>query len=58
MGNGLHTEENEREAMELLIYRIDAGFVVHSKVLLDGELLQYVQRVPGLVLINHYIPAL
>lgn len=44
--------------MELLIYRIDAGFVVHSKVLLDGELLQYVQRVPGLVLINHYIPAL
>ena len=58
MGNGRHTADAEREAIELLIARRCEGLVVHSKALSDDELLQYAERIPGLVLINRYIPAL
>ncbi|MGL5226046.1 MAG: substrate-binding domain-containing protein [Aeromonas sp.] len=58
VGNGLHTALGEREAIELLIARRCEGLVVHSKALTDDELLQYAQRIPGMVLINRDIPAL
>ncbi|MGL5947976.1 MAG: substrate-binding domain-containing protein [Aeromonas sp.] len=58
MGNGLHSEQAEREAIDLLISRQCEALVVHSKALSDAELIAYAARIPGLVLINRHIPTL
>jgi len=58
IGNGLHNEQRERETLELLISKSCDALIVHSKALSDAELLNYARQVPGLVLINRYIPAI
>jgi LacI family transcriptional regulator len=58
MGNGFHRAQQERESIELLIGKRCEALVVHSKALSDEELIDYAQRVPGMVLINRDIPAL
>ncbi|GAB3480505.1 substrate-binding domain-containing protein [Marinomonas epiphytica] len=56
IGNGYHSKKKEKEAIELLInHRCDA-LVVHSKGLSNEELIQFAQEVPGLVVINRFIP--
>ncbi|MGL5410648.1 MAG: substrate-binding domain-containing protein, partial [Shewanella sp.] len=58
MGNGFHSAQREREAIELLITRRCEALVVHSKALSDDELLQYAEKIPSMVLINREIAAL
>lgn len=56
--NGYHDAECEREAIELLIKHGCGALVIHSKGLGDEVLIKYAQRIPGLILINRYIPAI
>lgn len=53
---GSLSEETERKAIETLMeHRVEA-MVVHSKALSDAELLSFAGQIPGMVLINRYIP--
>ncbi|MGF1758258.1 substrate-binding domain-containing protein [Photobacterium sagamiensis] len=56
IGNGYHDAVTEREALELLINSRCDSLVIHSKGLTNQELIAFAQEVPGLVLINRYIP--
>ena len=56
IGNGYHDEQYERDAINLLINNSCEALVVHSKALPDDELIALSKEVPGLVLINRYIP--
>lgn len=56
IGNGYHKAEEERQAIELLINSCSESLIIHSKALCDQELIDYSKEVPGLVLINRYIP--
>ncbi|KII75338.1 substrate-binding domain-containing protein [Vibrio renipiscarius] len=58
IGNGYHNEQDERQALELLINNRCEAIILHSKALSDEELIAYAQEVKGLVLINRHIPAL
>jgi len=56
IGNGYHNAEEERQAIELLINSSSESLIIHSKALCDQELIDYSKEVPGLVLINRFIP--
>lgn len=58
IGNGYHSAQEERNAIELLINSRCAALVIHSKALSDEELIKYSKEVKGLVVINRYIPEL
>ncbi|MEH6453105.1 MAG: substrate-binding domain-containing protein, partial [Psychromonas sp.] len=58
IGNGYHDAQYERDAINLLINNGCEAIVVHSKALDDSELIALSEEVPGLVLINRYIPEL
>jgi LacI family transcriptional regulator len=54
--NGYHDAATERAAIELLINNRCESLVIHSKGLGNEELIQFAKEIPGLVLINRYIP--
>ncbi|MDG6895961.1 substrate-binding domain-containing protein [Volucribacter amazonae] len=56
IGIGYHNAEKEREAIETLIRKRCSCLVVHSKALDDHTLAQYLQQIPGMVIINRTIP--
>ena len=56
IGNGYHHAETEREAIDLLINSRCESLVIHSKGLSNEELIALANEVPGMVLINRYIP--
>lgn len=58
IGNGYHSPQDERQALELLINNRCEAIVLHSKGLSDQELISYANEVKGLVLINRHIPEL
>lgn len=56
IGNGYHDPGIEREAIELLINSGSEMLIIHSKGLSDQELINLSKEVPGMVVINRYIP--
>ncbi len=58
IGNGYHSAEDERRALELLINSRCDAMVIHAKALSDEELIGYANEVKGMVLINRHIPQL
>ncbi|MZI93697.1 substrate-binding domain-containing protein [Vibrio sp. CAIM 722] len=56
IGNGYHSEEGERQAIELLINNRCDALVIHSKALSDQELIEFANEAKGMVLINRHIP--
>lgn len=56
IGNGYHNAESEREAIDLLINSCRESLIIHAKALSAEELIGFAKEVPGLVLINRYIP--
>jgi len=58
IGNGLYDAEKERQELELLISKRCDSLVVHAKALSDAELLEYADKVPGMVIISRYIEAI
>lgn len=56
IGNGYHDAKTEREAIEMLINSCSETLIIHSKGLSNEELIKFSKEVPGLVLINRYIP--
>jgi LacI family transcriptional regulator len=56
ISNSWHQEEKERHAIEVLIRQRCNALVVHAKKLSDAELTQFMDHVPGMVLINRTIP--
>ena len=58
VGNGYHTQDDERRAIELLINNRCDALVIHSKALSDQELIEFSKAAKGMVLINRHIPEL
>lgn len=58
VGNGYHSPEDERRAIELLINNRCDALVIHSKGLSDQELIAYSKEAKGMVIINRHIPEL
>ncbi len=58
VGNGYHSAEDERRAIELLINNRCDALVIHSKALSDQELIDFSKASKGMVLINRHIPEL
>ena len=56
IGNGYHSAKKEREAIELLINHRCEALVIHSKSLSSEELIDFAVEIPGMVLINRFIP--
>ncbi|MBD1577259.1 MULTISPECIES: substrate-binding domain-containing protein [Vibrio] len=56
IGNGYHSAQKEREAIELLINHRCEALVIHSKALSNDELIGFAKEIPGMVLINRHIP--
>ncbi|WP_194206370.1 HTH-type transcriptional regulator GalS [Superficieibacter sp. 1612_C1] len=56
IGNSYHEAEKERNAIEVLIRQRCSALIVHSKALSDGELSEFLQHIPGMVLINRLVP--
>ncbi|ROV57676.1 LacI family DNA-binding transcriptional regulator [Vibrio ponticus] len=56
IGNGYHSANEERKAIELLINSRCDALVIHSKGLSNQELIGYANEVKGLVIINRHIP--
>ncbi|MEC6796973.1 substrate-binding domain-containing protein [Photobacterium sp. S4TG1] len=56
IGNGYHNADSERDVIELLINSRCDTLIIHSKSLSNNELIAYSQEVPGMVLINRFIP--
>ncbi|WP_105901731.1 substrate-binding domain-containing protein [Vibrio gangliei] len=56
IGNGYHSARKEREAIELLINNRCESLVIHSKGLSSEELIEFANEIPGMVLINRFIP--
>lgn len=56
LSSGLPTKDTELRAINTLLeHRCDA-MVVHSKALDDSTLLTFAEQIPGMILINRYIP--
>lgn len=55
IGIGYHHTEKERNAIETLLRKRCSCLVVHSKALSDEELKNYLDQVPGMVIINRSI---
>ncbi|WP_354624290.1 substrate-binding domain-containing protein [Psychromonas sp. MME2] len=58
IGNGYHNPQTEREAIDILINSRSKSLIIHSKGLSDQELIDFATEVPGMVLINRFIPEL
>lgn len=58
VGNGYHSAEDERRAIELLINNRCDALVIHSKALSDQELIDFSKETKGMVVINRHIPQL
>ncbi|HIB8335067.1 TPA: HTH-type transcriptional regulator GalS [Klebsiella variicola] len=56
IGNSYHEAETERHAIEVLIRQRCSALIVHSKALSDDELSDFMQHIPGMVLINRIVP--
>ncbi|HHC2391417.1 TPA: HTH-type transcriptional regulator GalS [Klebsiella pneumoniae] len=56
IGNSYHEAEKERHAIEVLIRQHCSALIVHSKALSDDELSDFMQHIPGMVLINRIVP--
>ncbi|WP_131009091.1 HTH-type transcriptional regulator GalS [Klebsiella variicola] len=56
IGNSYHEAEKERSAIEVLIRQRCSALIVHSKALSDDELSDFMQHIPGMVLINRIVP--
>ena len=56
IGNRYHEAEKERHAIEVLIRQRCSALIVHSKALSDDELSDFMQHIPGMVLINRIVP--
>lgn len=56
IGNSYHQAEKERYAIEVLIRQRCSALIVHAKALSDEELSQFLQQIPGMVLINRIVP--
>ncbi|MDU2938734.1 MAG: HTH-type transcriptional regulator GalS [Enterobacteriaceae bacterium] len=56
IGNSYHEAEKERNAIEVLIRQRCSALIVHSKALSDSELSEFLQHIPGMVLINRLVP--
>ncbi|POP47818.1 HTH-type transcriptional regulator GalS [Superficieibacter electus] len=56
IGNSYHEAEKERNAIEVLIRQRCSALIVHSKALSDSELSEFLQHIPGMVLINRIVP--
>ncbi|OOF59663.1 substrate-binding domain-containing protein [Rodentibacter myodis] len=55
IGIGYHQAEKEREAINTLLRKRCSCLVVHSKALSDEELISYLNKVKGMVIINRVI---
>lgn len=55
IGIGYHNAEKERNAIDTLLRKRCSCLVVHSKALSDEELANYLEQVPGMVIINRSI---
>lgn len=55
IGNSYHEAEKERHAIEVLIRQRCNALIVHSKALSDEELVQFMEQIPGMVLINRLV---
>ena len=55
VGIGYHHAEKERSTIETLLRKRCSCLVVHSKALTDQELINYLDNVPGMVIINRSI---
>lgn len=55
ISNSYHQADKERHAIEVLIRQRCSALVVHAKLLTDQELIPFLQREPGMVLINRII---
>ena len=56
IGNGYHDATKEKHAIDLLINSRCESLVVHSKGLSNEVLIKLADEVPGMVLINRFIP--
>ena len=56
IGNSYHEAEQERNAIEVLIRQRCSALIVHSKALSDAELGDFMEHMPGMVLINRIVP--
>jgi len=56
IGNSYHEAEKERHAIEVLIRHRCNALIVHAKELPDDELAQFMDQIPGMVLINRIVP--
>ena len=56
IGNGYHDATKEKNAIDLLINSRCESLVVHSKGLTNDVLIKLADEVPGMVLINRFIP--
>lgn len=56
IGNSYHQEEKERHAIEVLIRQRCNALIVHAKALSDAELGEFMQHIPGMVLVNRIVP--
>lgn len=56
IGNGYHEATKEKNAIDLLINSRCESLVVHSKGLSNEVLIKLADEVPGMVLINRFIP--
>ncbi|MGE0969793.1 HTH-type transcriptional regulator GalS [Klebsiella sp. WOUb02] len=56
IGNSYHEAEKERNAIEVLIRQRCSALIVHSKALSDEEFGDFMQHIPGMVLINRIVP--
>ncbi|MBS0969720.1 HTH-type transcriptional regulator GalS [Chimaeribacter arupi] len=55
IGNSYHQAEKERHAIEVLIRQRCNALIVHAKALSDAELIDFLNQIPGMVLINRII---
>lgn len=55
IGIGYHQPEKEQEAINTLLRKRCSCLVVHAKALSDEILIRYMQKVPGMVIINRVI---
>ncbi len=56
IGSGYHDAIKERNAIELLINARCEALVVHSKGMSDKELTEVAKEIPGMVVINRFVP--
>jgi len=56
ISNSYHQADQERHAIEVLIRQRCSALVVHAKILSDEEMKPFMDREPGMVLINRILP--